>query len=95
MSDEIKDLDDVEAHAWVTAFAAGVGWAESYPFRMALFADECIRLLRERRAKPWREDPQIAEMARDREREKIVAHLRTFDSLKAVADAIERGEHDR
>lgn len=49
MSDDIRDLDDVEAQAWAMAFASGVRWAESYPGRPKLFADECVRLLRERR----------------------------------------------
>ena len=91
MSDGIRDLDDVEAHVWAVAFAAGVGWMDSYPFRPAVFADECIRLLRERRvANPWREDLQIAEMAVDREREKIVAWLRAeSERLDGLADALE------
>lgn len=100
MGDEIRDLDDVEAWAWATAFAAGVRWAESYPGRPAVFADECVRLLRERRAQP--EDKLarmgaewVADVAAAREREKIVAPLRGFDSLTATADAIERGEHDK
>lgn len=95
MSDPIRDLDDVEAQAWVLALA------NSDCSTMA--ADECVRLLRERRLpSALRDDPTIAEMARDHEREKVVAWLRDprMPSSREVAArefaaAIERGEHDR
>ena len=46
MSDEIKDLDDVEAQAWATAMASP---AYLDMLSRSRFADECVRLLRERR----------------------------------------------
>lgn len=53
MADEIRDLDDIEAQAWARAYAAGAKWAaDGYPNRPPMFADECVRLLRERRAPP-------------------------------------------
>lgn len=100
MTEEIRDLDDVEAQAWAMAYSSGARWAEGYPNRPPLYADECIRLLRARRApaeaKITRMGAEwLADVAAERERAAIVAYLRRFDSLASVADAIKRGEHER
>ena len=56
MSDEIKDLDDVEAHAWAAAMSAGLLSCDAtLPEVMAdalTVADQVVQSLRERRAKP-------------------------------------------
>lgn len=44
MGDEIRDLDDVEAQAWARAYVN-----VEYMSDAAEVADECVRLLRERR----------------------------------------------
>lgn len=90
MADEIRDLDDVEAQAWTTTYAAFADRSNS-PEVAAEEADECIRLLRERRRpSALRDDPTIAEMARDHEREKVVAWLRAeSERLDGLADALE------
>lgn len=89
MSDEIRDLDDVEAQAWALA------WAHSGCSPKA--ADECVRLLRERR-------PSVASTvlvddaayrAKCAEHAAIVAWLRSVGVFARVVAAIERGEHER
>lgn len=98
MGDEIRDLDDVEAQAWATIYAA---WSTFAHESAEGHADDGVRLLRERRRpSALRDDPQIAEMAVERERAAIVAWLRAAVKVPGSmgdlpADAIERGEHDR
>jgi len=99
MADKIQDLDDVEAQAWAFVWAALAASGDEVP---SVNADECVRLLRERRTpSALREDPQIAEWAVDIERQKIVAWLRAEQARGRVAFPadlaldIERGEHDR
>jgi len=104
MSEPIRDLDDVEAQAWVLALA------NSDCSTMA--ADECIRLLRERREKNAPRGVALDigssyDAARHAERKAIVAWLtneshhclpsehREAIVLLEAAMSIERGEHDR
>lgn len=49
MSDEIKDLDDVEAIAWALAWPTVWAFSNRSCDVAAENADECVRLLRERR----------------------------------------------
>lgn len=86
MGDEIRDLDDVEAQAWATIYAA---WSTFAHERAEGHADDGVRLLRERRRPAaLRDDPQIAEMAVERERAAIVAWVRAESvRLDGEADA--------
>ena len=100
MGDEIRDLDDVEAQAWARAYVN-----VEYMSDAAEVADECVRLLRRRRRPAaLRDDPQIAEMAVERERAAIATWLRNMSDLDQwatsagilldLAISIDRGEHD-
>lgn len=66
MSDEPRDLDDVEVMAWATVYAAAVnargagGGAEAWAL---LIADEAVRLLRERKRPS--DDGQSSEQLRE------------------------------
>ena len=91
MADEIRDLDDVEAQAWAFVWAALAASGDEVP---SVNADECVRLLRERRATRvvesggseaidyLREDAATKGIAYGRieERKAIVAWLREPDN---------------
>ena len=105
MSDEIKDLDDVEAQAWALCLA-GAPYSDSK--LCATYADECIRMLRERRAKAARTHTgtstwDTSAHGRSAERARIATWLRNLSDLDQwapdvgilldLAVSIERGEH--
>lgn len=105
MGDEIRDLDDVEAQAWATIYAA---WSTFAHERAEGHADDGVRLLRERRGPvPTASVVSLATRlaagcGREVERTKIAAWLRAEHSRGRVSyptdllvEAIERGEHDR
>lgn len=92
MGDEIRDLDDVEAQAWAQTYSYAVEYREDAARR----ADECVRLLRERREKSAPRGVVLDigtsyDAARHAERAKIAAWLRSEsdDSLPSErAEAI-------
>lgn len=111
MTDQIRDLDDVEAQAWATTYAAFADRSNS-PEVAAEEADECVRMLRERRAHASRTHTGTSSWdtsahGRSAERAAVVAWLtnESHDCLPSerceaialleAARAIERGEHDR
>lgn len=108
MSDPIRDLDDVEAIAWFHAWCIARERENAACDTAAENADECVRLLRERRGLvPTASVVSLATRlaagcGREVERAKIAAWLRAEHSRGRVSyptdllvEAIERGEHDR
>lgn len=93
MSDPIRDLDDVEAIAWALAWPTVWAFSNRSCDVAAENADECVRLLRERRRTRPHDGAERIILG---EREKIVAWLRQRHRVAAMfADHIARGEHDR
>ncbi len=108
MSDEIRDLDDVEAIVWALAWPTVWAFSNRSCDTAAENADECIRLLRERRAKVAHTGTSTWDTSahgRSAERAKIATWLRNLSDLDKwapyagilldLAVSIERGEHNR
>lgn len=95
MSDPIRDLDDVEAQAWATIYAA---WSTFAHESAEGHADDGVRLLRERRLQPAERAVSLATrlvsaegravVAAAVERSKVVAWVRAESvRLDGEADA--------
>lgn len=106
MTDEVRDLDDVEAQAWAAIYAA---WSTFAHESAEGHADNGVRLLRERRAHASRTHTGTSSWdtsahGRSAERAAVVSWLRKCgtwvgpraqEHCASLADAIERGEHVR
>lgn len=94
MTNEVRDLDDVEAQAWATIYAA---WSTFAHESAEGHADEGIKILRDRRASRASSVlvRDAAYRAKHEERKAIAEWLRAHGGDPgAVADLIARGDHD-